>query len=100
MGSQALAPNLLRCGLLAPQGHRSWQEPAPAQAPHEITVSFRHPSALAWGPFHRLQVDICYTVDLHGLQGDNLPHHGLHHGLQGKSLCSGISSTSSPLLLH
>jgi len=39
-------------------------------------------------------------VDLHGLQGENLPHHGLHHELQGKTLCSGISSTSSPLLVH
>jgi len=29
-------------------------------------------------------------------QGDNLPHHGLHHELQGKILCSDISSTSSP----
>jgi len=35
-------------------------------------------------------------MDLHGLQGDSLPHHGLHHGLQGRTLCSGVSSTSSP----
>jgi len=69
-------------------------------APHGITVSFGHPPALAWGSFHRLQVQICSTVDLHGLQGNNLPHHGLHHRLQGKALCSEISSTSSPLLLH
>ena len=65
-------------------------------APHGVTASFRHPPALAWGPFHRLQVDICSTVDLHGLQGDSLPHHGLHHELQGKAPCSGVSSTSSP----
>jgi len=39
-------------------------------------------------------------VDLHGLQGDNLPHHGLYHELEGKSLCSDIWGTSSPLLLH
>jgi len=75
--------------------HKSWQEPAPVWAPHGVTASFRHPSALAWGPFHGLQVDICSTVDLHGLQGDSLPHHGLHHELQGKALCSGVSSTSS-----
>ncbi|KAK4830930.1 hypothetical protein QYF61_014303, partial [Mycteria americana] len=31
------------------------------------------------------RVDICSTVNLHGLQGDSLPHHGLHHGLQGIS---------------
>jgi len=32
--------------------------------------------------------------------GDSLLHHGLHHELQGKTLCSGVSSTSSPLVLH
>jgi len=86
--------------LLSPQVCRSWQEPAPAWAPHGVTASFRYPAALAWGPFHRLQVEICSTVDLHGLQGDSLPHHGLHHELQGKTPCLGIWSTSSPLLLH
>ncbi|KAK4821964.1 hypothetical protein QYF61_004968 [Mycteria americana] len=44
---------------------------------------------------HGLQVDICSTMDLHGLQGDSLPHHGLHHGLQG-NLCSSAWSTSCP----
>ena len=44
---------------------------------------------------HGLQVDICSTVELHGLPGDSLPHHGLPHGLQG-NLCSGAWSTSSP----
>jgi len=65
-------------------------------APHGVTASFRHPPAPAWGPFHGLRVDICSTMDLHGLQGDNLHHHGLQHKLQGKTLCSSISSTSSP----
>jgi len=100
MGSHVLPANLLQHGLFSPRVRRSCQEPAPAQAPHGVTTSFRHPPALAWGPFHRLQVDICSTVDLHGLQGDSLPHHGLHHELQGKTLCSGVSSTSSSLLLH
>ncbi|KAM9590921.1 uncharacterized protein ACIBXB_005956 [Morphnus guianensis] len=50
---------------------------------------------LRCGVLHGLQVDICATVDLHGLQGDSLPHHGLHHGLQG-NLCSGAWSISSP----
>ena len=45
-------------------------------APHGVMASFRHPPAPAWGPFHRLQVEICSTMDLHGLQRDNLPHHG------------------------
>jgi len=95
-GSQALPGNLLWHGLLSPQVRRSWQEPVPAQVLHRDTASFMHPPAPVWGPFHGLQVDICSTVDLHGLQGINLPHHGLHHELQGKTLCSGISSTSSP----
>jgi len=99
-GSQALPAKLLRCGLLSPQVHRSWQEPAPAQGPQGVTASFRHPLAPAWGLFHRLQVEICSTVDLQGVQGNNLPHHGLQHELQGKSLCSDILGTSSPLLLH
>jgi len=74
--SQALPANLW-CGLLSPQVCRSWQESAPARAPHGVTASFRHPPALVQGPFHGLQVDICSTVDLHGLQGNKLPHHGL-----------------------
>jgi len=44
------------------------------------------------------RVDICSGLVLHGLQGDNLLHHGLHHGLQG-NLCSGGWSTSSPSIL-
>jgi len=42
-----------------------------------------------------LPEQICSTVDLHGLQADSLPHHGLHHRLQGKNLCSGTWSISS-----
>jgi len=72
----------------------SWQEPAPAWAPHRVTASFKHPPAPVWDPFHRLRVDIYSTVDLHGLQGDSVPRHGLHHKLQGTTLCSGTSSPS------
>jgi len=71
-------------------------KPASVRASHGVTGSFRHPPAPTWGPFHGLQVDLCSTVDLHGLQGDNLPHHGLSHELQGKTLCFSICSTSSP----
>jgi len=95
-GSQVLPANLLRRGLLSPRVRRSWQEAAPARAPHGVTASFRHPPAPAWGPFHRLQVDICSTVALYGLHRNTLPHHGLQHKLQGKTLCSSVSSTSSP----
>ena len=37
--SQALPANLLRRGLLSPRVHKSWQEPAPAWAPHGVTGS-------------------------------------------------------------
>jgi len=95
MGSQALPANLLQRGLLSPRVHRSWQEPAPVRAYRRVTASFRHPPALAWCPFHGLQVEICSTMDLHGLQRHSLPHQGLLHGLQG-NLCSGVWSTSCP----
>jgi len=66
------------CSVVSPWGHSLLQASPPP----------------AWGPFHGLQVGICSTVDLHGLQGHSLPHHGLLHGLQG-NLCSGAWSTSS-----
>ena len=95
-GSQALPANVHHHRLLSPQLCRSWQETTPAQAPHGVTASFRHPPAPMWGPFHGLQVEICSTEDLHGLQVVHMPHHGLHHDLQGKALCLSVSSTSSP----
>jgi len=112
-GVQSFRNRLLQCGSF-PRGHKpcqqtcssmvsslhgsagpSWQEPVLVQAPHEVTASFRHPPASVCGPFHGLQVQICSTVDLDGLQGDNLPHHGLQHELQRKTFCSSVSSTSS-----
>jgi len=95
-GITSPASKLLWRGLLPPRVRRSWQDPAPVWAPHRVTASFKHPPAPAWGPFHGLQVEICSTVDLHGLQGDSLPHCGLHHELQEKAFCSNVSSTSSP----
>ncbi|KAK4832299.1 hypothetical protein QYF61_021698 [Mycteria americana] len=66
----------------------SCQEPAPAWAVHGVTASFGCIHLLQCGVLHKLQVDICSTMDLHGLERDSLPHHGLHHKLQG-NLCSG-----------
>jgi len=94
MGSQALPANLLRRGLLSPRGHRSWQEPAPARAPHGVTASFRNPPAPAWGHCHKLWVGICSTVGPHGLQGQPAPPRSAPW-LQG-NLCSGAWSTSCP----
>jgi len=76
-GPQFLPANMLQRWL--PRG---------SQPPSDIYL-FRH------GVFHGLQVGICSTMDLHGLQGNSLPHHGLLHGLQG-NLCSSVWSTSSP----
>ena len=77
-GSTGPARSLLQCRL------PTWSQP-----PLDIHL-------LRCGVFHGLQVDIYSTMDLHGLQGDSLPHHGLpHHGLQG-TLCSGAWSISSP----
>jgi len=98
-GSQALSANLLRCGLLSPWGHRSWQEPAPVQGLHGVTASFGHPPALTWGPFHGLQVEICSAVDLHGLQGDNLHHQWSSPWTAGERLLQHLKHLL-PLLLQ
>jgi len=65
-----------------------------------VSTRSQHPSGihLLWHRvLHWLQVDICSTLDRHGLQRDSLPHHSLLHGLQG-NLCSSAWSTSSPCL--
>jgi len=49
--SQALTANLLWRGLLSQQGHRSHQNPAPAQALHRVTDFFRHAPALMGLPW-------------------------------------------------
>jgi len=99
-GSQALPANLSGVGyslhMSAGPGRSLFQR----RAPRGVTASFWHPRALAWGPFHKLQVAICSTMHLHRLQQNNLVHYGLHHKLQGKAFCSSISGTSSPLLLQ
>ena len=83
-GSPVLPANLLQHGLLSPWIHRSWKELDPVRVSHGITASFRDPLAPARGP-PWWQVDICSTMDLHGLQGDSFPHHCLLHGCRGMS---------------
>lgn len=87
-----------------PQGHKSCQKTwsSVGSSLHWTTDSVRSlfqcrlPSgsqpplgnqSLQPGVHLGLQMDHCSTMDLHGLQGDNLPHHDLLHGLQGH-LCS------------
>ena len=63
-------------------------KPAPAWAPLSVGpqvlagASFRHPPALAWGPFHRLQVEICSTVDQNGTNPELM-----FHSTDGRILC-------------
>jgi len=97
------APAWIPCGITSPAS-----KPAPAWASlstgparrllqRGLPMGSQTPLGihlLQCGVLHGLQVDICSTVDLHGLQGDSLPHHGLLHRLQG-NLCSGTWSTSS-----
>lgn len=84
MGSQVLPENLIQCELLSPWDCRFCQEPVPLQASHRVTASIRQTVSQVWSPLWAANGS---AMDLHGLQGDNLPHHDLHHGLQGH-LCS------------
>ena len=120
---------LLQCGSL-PQGVVLWEQtvpawvpcgvtsptskPAPAWAPlstgparsllqHGLPMGSQLPSGihlLRCGVVHKLHVDICSTVDLHGCRGTTCLTMVFHHKLQGNTLCSGISSISCPLRLH
>jgi len=109
-GSHALPANLLQRG--SPRGRKPCQEtcssvgsslhgstsPGRILLQHGIPMGSQPPSGihLLWrGVLHELQVEICSTMDLHGLQGHSLHHQGLLHGLQG-NLCSDTCSTSSP----
>lgn len=58
----------------------SAQAAAPARTVVQHELSAQPPSGtpLIWnGVLHGLKVDIYTTIDLHGLQGNNLHHHGL-----------------------
>ena len=71
--------------------------PARSMLQHRPSMGSQPPLGipLLWyGVFHKMQVDTYSTVDLHGLQGHSLPHHGLLHRLQG-NLCSSAWNTSS-----
>ena len=71
--------------------------PARSLLQHRLSIGSQPPSGIhliQCGEHRGLQVAICSTVDLHGLQGHSLPHHGLLHELQG-NLCSSAWSTSS-----
>jgi len=99
-GSRVLPENLLQHGLLSLHGSTG---PGRSLLQHKLLTGSQLPSGvhlLQCGVFHRLEVGICSTVDLHGLQGASLPHHGLHHGLQGKKSLLQYLEHLLPLLLH
>jgi len=48
----------------SPRGHKSWQEPAPARAPHRVTAAFRHPPAPAWSPLGTAGKDLLHCGPL------------------------------------
>lgn len=90
-GSQVLPSNPLQCGLLSP-----WILPGSCSSmdfPRGHTPSYRHIHLLWLGVFYGLQVHICSTLNLHGLQRCSLSHHGLHCRLQG-NFWFGVWSTS------
>ncbi|KAM8985013.1 phosphatidylinositol 4-phosphate 5-kinase type-1 beta isoform 1-T1 [Ara ararauna] len=113
---QGCSPSGIDCSSVGlPHEHKSCSKPAPALAPlsmepqvlpgacsrmdypqgHSFLQGTSNRSVM--GSFCGLQVDTCFIVDFHGLQGHRLPHHGLHHMLQ-RNLCSGAFLFS--LFLH
>lgn len=62
------------------------QEPAPAQSSQGGPASFRFP-LFQCRVLQGLQVDICFTLDIHELQGGSLTHHALHYRLKGNLQC-------------
>jgi len=68
------------CSSVGSPLHRS-TAPAGSQLQCGRSMGSQPPSGihLLWhGVLPGLQVDICSTIDLHGLQGHSLPHHDLH----------------------
>ena len=63
-----------------------------------VTAAFGRICLLWHGVLHRLQLDICSTMDLHRLHGDSLPLHGLSW-IAGESLFWCLEHLF-PLLLH
>jgi len=102
VASTGCSPSGTGCSSVGPpRGHKPCQQtcssvgsslhgstgPGRSLLQHGLPTGSQSPSGihlLRCGVLHRLQMEICSTVDLHGPQGHSLPHHGLLHGLQGK----------------
>ena len=107
-GVQSLRNQLLQCGCpevsqVLPAnplwvGSSPWATvPAQSLLLHRLSASVLQGISTCSGVGSSMgcRLDIYSTADFHGLQGDNLCHHRLLHGLQVK-LCSWTCSTSSP----
>ena len=78
-----------------PQSAVLQEQTSPAWVPHRVLPENLLQCGVSMGCNFLQSISTCSTVDLHGLQGDSLSHHGLLHRLQG-NICSGAWSTSSP----
>ncbi|XP_048158286.1 uncharacterized protein LOC125325369 isoform X1 [Corvus hawaiiensis] len=111
--SMGYSPSGTGCSSVGPpQGHKScqktcssmasslqgstcpFQEPDPVHASHRVTDFFCSSTCSSMGLLYGLQVELCTLMDLQGCR-PQLPHHGLHHRLQG-NLSSSTWSTSCP----
>lgn len=106
---QSFRNRLLQQGPL--WGHMSWQQTHfslgfPRHGPQLLpaassSTGFPWGHSLLWaapalaGGLQGLQVGVCFTSDLHRLQGHSLSHQGLLHGLLG-NLCSSTWGLSCP----
>jgi len=115
--STGCSPSGTGCSSVGPpQGHKFCQQtcsgmgfslhgatgPGRSLLQHGLSMESQPPSGillLKRKVFHGLQVEICSTMDLHGLQGQNLPHHGLLHGLRGNPAPGALPPPPSSLTL-
>lgn len=88
---------LIQCGIPPTADSRPWTSPMgvlPMGNSSSWTAPVCVPSTgcilqnrlLQCGFLHGLQVDICSTINIRGLQGNSLHHQGLHRRLQGNLL--------------
>jgi len=96
MGSQALPENLLQRGLLSPWVRRSLAGDCSSMGSPWGQSLLQASTCSGVGSVPRATGGYLLHRGLPRTAGDNLPHPGLHHKLQGKTFCSSISSTSSP----
>lgn len=96
-GSQVLPENVLLHGHLS-TGYSSFKNPAPKWA-RESQLPSGHVHLLQREIPCGLQVDICFAMEIQGMQGDRWPHHVDHHRLQENLYASAEGIPPLPSLL-